>query len=203
MQAANSRGLWKSLRGRQTNLFSGLEEQHGGRGVFCSPQTTNNPGPTFHDSLPRNRRWPSFHGSNGSPSAVTRRAQLHWQGGSIEISANDKWPGNSAVLPHRASNLATKRHNVGVAGWLWQKGAPHKQPGLGNRLFLWGWDFLPLPRDAGDLDWRNLFCPLRHKDLWEPQWDQINQLDQNNSKVSGNWTVTGTTACKSIPRPTW
>lgn len=88
-------------------MSSGREEQSSGRVSYVAPQTTNNPGSAFHDLWPRNRRWPSFHGSNGGPSTITRTARLHWQGG----SANNKWPGkvlSFLIRPETSHHQETK-----------------------------------------------------------------------------------------------
>jgi len=100
------------------------------------PQTRNNPGPAFHDLWPRNRRWPSnfmdlmeaLPPSPGQPGSTGKGDQL---GSQLTISGQEKCsPSSSGLKP-----LATKRQNLGTAGWPWQKGAYHKQPGPGNCWF--------------------------------------------------------------------
>lgn len=128
----------------------GTAQRYQGISSSSQPQKKATQAPQRNTGWPREA--PSFHGSSGCPSTVSRRAWYHWQGGLVGISA--KSGGQEELSPSSLGlKLLHQETQHGNGWWHQQKGTHHnQQPGVRNLLFPWSWGCPPPPRDPRHLD---------------------------------------------------
>lgn len=118
--------------------------------------------------------------SPGQPCSTGEGDQL---GSRPTISGQEKCsPSSSGLKPP-----ATQKHNMGTAGWPWQKGAYHKQPDLGNHWSPWAWDFLPDPETPGPGTEETPSAPSGTRTCGSPS--SIKWSKQTQIILSGLWKL--------------